>query len=348
VDPVDEVQAMIKDGKLDEAAVLLDGLEGDDYVLESLRGLLEMKRGKLEKAIVHFKKVLKLKPNQTAVWLYLGQAYFEAQQYQHSVDSLRNGKSAGESFPSYFRLLAKAELAAGLTEDGYQTLLDGTARFPYASALRLDRALFLIEAGLYTAALEAAEGYLATRSTDANGHAVMAEALRSAGRPLKAAAVLENALLHDPGNTDLLARLGLCYSAAQKTLAAARSFYRAAALSGRFHFETAEQFRLAGKTRRALLHNSAVADEKKRLRQRLTILLAGERFDRASALHESIDKANAWDDNTRFLLAHAHVQTGSLQQAKTLYAEIEDTALRKSAAKMMETIASMENARFVP
>ena len=345
LDPIAEVQNMLKQGRLDEAETLLDGLEGEVYILESLRGLLAMKRGKFERAITHFQKVLALKPNQTAAWLYLGQACFETEQYKRSVEALRKGRSAGELVPSYYRLLAKAELTAGFTEAGYRTLLDGGARFPEVPELQLDRALFLIEAGLYAAALEAAEAYLATRATDANGHAVMAEALRSAKRPLEAAAVLENALLKDPGDADLWARLGLCYSSAEKHLAAAHSFYRASTLSGRYHFETAEQFRLAGKTRRALLHNAAVADESKRLRQRLTILLAAERFDRAVALYDAIDRAGAWNDYTRYLLVHAHLRTGDLGRAETLYGAIRDSALRATAARMMQTVASLKRAR---
>lgn len=345
LEPIDEVREMIKDGRLDEAAELLSGLDGEEYIIESLRGLLEMKRKNPGEAIAHFKKVLELKPNQTAVWLYLGQAYFETEQFAQAVKALRNGRSAGESVPSFFRLLAKAELAAGSTETGYQTLVDGGARFPNVPELQLDRALFLIEAGLYAAALEAAEGYLATRSSDVNGYAVMAEALRSAGRPREAAAVLESALLEDPGNADLLARLGLSYSSAQKHLASARVFARAALLTGRYHFEAADQYRLAGKTQPALFHNGAVSDEKRRLGQRLTILLAGERFDRAAALFDAIDKANAWNDTNRYLLAHAHMQTGDLSRAEVLCAAIKDDALRATADKMRASIATTRAAR---
>jgi predicted Zn-dependent protease len=303
-----------------------------------------MRRGNHPAAIGHFRKVLQLKATQIAVWLYLGQSYYDTEQYSRSVDALRRGRAAGERLPSFYRLLAKAELAAGLTDAGYQTLLDGAARFPDRPELQLDRALFLIEAGLYSAALEAAEAYLATRAADAHGHAVMAEALRSSGRPLEAAAVLENALIEDPSNPDLIARLGLSYSSAQKHLASARAFFRAGFFSGQYQFETAEQFRLAGKTRRALLHNEAVPDQVKRLRQRLTILLAGERYDRAAALFDQIEQANAWNDNTRYLLAYAHLQTGELERSEQLCRQITEPALKASAEKVLETIASLRSA----
>jgi hypothetical protein len=74
----------------------------------------------------------------------------------------------------------------------------------------------------------------------------------------------------------------------------------------------------------------------------LTILLAGERFDRAAALFETVDEAGAWNDTTRYLVAHACLQTGEIERAEQLYRAIQDEGLRTPADQMLETIASMK------
>jgi predicted Zn-dependent protease len=343
-DPLAEVQILLAESRLDEAEALLSGLGGDEHVLASLFGLLHMKRGDFQAAIVQFRRVLKLKPNQTAIWLYLGQAYYENEQFSESVRALTRGRQVGAGIPSYYRLLAKAELSAGETEAAYGTLLAGIQRFPSRPELQLDRALLLVDAGLFAAALEAASGYLADHAADVNGYALMAEALRSADRPLDAAAVLEDALLEDPVNADLWARLGLAYSSASKQVAAARSFVRAIQFGGAYFFEAAEQFRLAGKTRQALFYNGGVTDVVKGLQQRLVVLLAAEHFERAAALWDPIERAGAWTDSVRYHMAYALVQTGDLERAEQLCQRIAQAGLLPSAAKLLETISSLRTA----
>ncbi|OGQ88862.1 MAG: hypothetical protein A2289_20855 [Deltaproteobacteria bacterium RIFOXYA12_FULL_58_15] len=321
VDPIVEVQSLISAGKLEEAELLLRGLDGDASVLASLLGLIELRRGKPKDAILHFQRVLQLDPSRTAIWLYLGQAHLEDAQPFKALAALREGRAAGESLPSYYRLLAKAEVGVGDGPAAHDSLRVGIERFPKDKSLQLDQVLLLIELGLFATATEAARTYLVEHVGDANGYAVVAETLRGAGRPLEAAAILEGAIFgrsiaKQSDEIALMARLGWAYAAADKHVAAARSFARAISLGGAQYFEAAEQFRLAGKYRQALICNANVEEPRKRVVQRLTIFIDSHSYERAAAMSAEFDRLNGWTDEARFLIAHAKVQIGNVECAQ--------------------------------
>lgn len=337
--PIQLVQTLLDQGKLDEAERLLNGLEGDEAVLESFWGILAVKRGRPKQAIPHFRRVLALKPTQTAVWLYLGQAYFQADQYQESLAALDKGKPIGQKLPSYFQLRARVEEKLGRLEAAYGTLEEARRLFPQQYELLREQALLLVNEGLYAAALEKGRDYLAKRPSDRDGYVVLGEAMRKAGRPREAAVILEEAALGFNQDPEILARLAFAYSTDQRTLAAARLFARATRLGGDHAFAAAEHFRLAGRFREAVEMNAFVKEEKKRLSQRLAIYLGEEHFGRAASLAQALVDAEALDDTNRYRVAYASLRIGDLNQAEELCQEIKDPVLRESAAKLLKTIA---------
>jgi predicted Zn-dependent protease len=308
-------------------------------VLEGFRGILAMKRNLAGEAIPHFKKVLSLKPNQTAAWLYLGQAYFRREKYREALDALVRGDKIGQKIPSYFQLLARVEKALGRPQDSYDTLERALRRFPNEHELLREEALLLVNAGLYLAALEKGQEYLARRPEDRNGYLILGEALRSAGRPREAAVILEWAVLRFNQDPEVLARLAFSYATDRRWLAAARLFTRSTRLGGDFAHEAAEHFRLAGKLREALEQNALVQNLEKRLRQRLALYIEAERFARAAALDRLLVAAQALDDTTRYRLAYAHLRTGNLDRAKDLCLQVKDPAIEESTAKILEAVA---------
>lgn len=333
-----QIQTLIDTGKLDKAQTLLE-LEGDDAQVESYRGILWMKRDQPDKAIAHFKRVLRLKPNQTAVWLYLGQAYFQLERYRESLDLLEKGSAIGSKLASYFKLKARAQERIGDIEIAYETLLEARKIFPRNREIIREQALLLVNAGLYSTALSKGREYLSMKPDDRDGYIILSEALRRAGRPREAAEILEETTVRFRQDAEVVGRLALAYAENGRTSAAAKLFSRSTKMGGDYSFAAAEYCRLAGRFRDAIRMNALVSDTKKRLSQRLAIHLGSEAFDRATALTQSLQSANAMNDTNRYRLAYAHLRVGDLDRAEALAIQISDPAMKLSARDMREQVA---------
>ncbi|MBN1653167.1 MAG: tetratricopeptide repeat protein [Deltaproteobacteria bacterium] len=332
-----KIQTLIDTGKLDQAEKLLR-LEGDGARFESYRGILWMKRDQPEKAIEHFKRVLRQQPNQTAVWLYLGQAYFQMQRYRESLRSLDKGKAIGSKIASYFKLKARAQERVGYIEKAYKTLSEAEKRFPLDREIIREQALLLVNAGLYAMALKKGREYLSNRSDDRDGYVILSEALRRAGRPREAAEILEDASVRFRQDAEIVGRLALAYAESGQTFAAAKLFSRSTAMSGDYQFAAAETYRLAGRFREAIRMNAFVTDTKKQLSQRLAIYLGSEAFDRATALTQRMQDAGIMNDTNRYRLAYAHLRVGDLDRAEALAIQVSDPTLIQSAQDVRKQV----------
>ncbi|NOZ85201.1 MAG: tetratricopeptide repeat protein [Deltaproteobacteria bacterium] len=339
IHPIQLVKQLINNGNLEEAKKLLNGLEGDKAVIESFRGIIAMRENHVREAITHFKNVLATKPNQTAIWLYLGQAYYQLGKFGKSLSTLNKGEKIGRRFPSYFQIKARVQEKLGKVEEAYTTLENAITSFPRHYELLREQALLLVNEGLYAAALEKGSTYLDKVPNDRDGYLVLGEALRKAGSPGKAAVILEKAALRFKQDPQVLARLAFAYSTGKHLLAAARLFARATLLGGDYAFAAAEHFRLAGHFHEAVRLNARVKDSKKRLSQRLAIYLGSERFERAAALEKSFSSIGPLDDTTRYRLAYADLRIDELDRAENLCKKIKDRALKDSASKLIDVIS---------
>ena len=335
------IQRLINEGELEQVEALLAD-EGDEAVLESFRGMLALKREKPEQAVEHFRRVLAIKPNQTAIWLYLGQALFQCGRYRESLEALDRGKSIGRKLASYYRLRARAQQHLDRIDDAYRTLEQGRRRFPREHGFVLEQALLLVHQGLYTAALKKGGQYLGLRPDDRDGYLVLGEVLRRAGRPRQAARVLEQARLRFPNDPDVLARLGFAHAADGRLRVAARLLSIAARVKPEYAFSAAEYYRLAGRFERAIEINARVPDPAQRLSQRLAIHVGSESFDRAAALELLLRSAGAMNELNRYRLAYANLRAGELERARQLALEVRDPTLRPRAEEVLRSIREQE------
>ncbi len=335
------IQRLINQGELEQVEALLAD-EGDEAVLESFRGMLALKRENPGQAVERFRRVLAIKPNQTAIWLYLGQALYQSGRYRESLEALDRGKSIGRKLASYFRLRARVQQQLDRIDGAYGTLEQGRRLFPQEHDLVLEQALLLVRQGLYTAALKKGEQYLGLRPDDRNGYLVLGEALRRAGRPRQAARVLEQAHLRFPGDPDVLARLGLAHAADGRLRVAARLLSIAARVKPEYAFSSAEYYRLAGRFEWAIEINARVPDPAQRLSQRLAIHVGRESFDRAAALEPLLRSAGAMDELNQYRLAYANLRVGDLERARQLALQVRDPALRPRAEDVLRSIHEQE------
>jgi predicted Zn-dependent protease len=333
--PEAAVRDLIEKGNLEEAASLIDKIEGNDYAIFCFKGIIALKRGRPEKAIAHFQKAAKIDGSRPELHLFLSQAYYKIGDERKTLAALVQGEAAGKTHASYYLFRGRVEMSLEAYASSYDTLLKGVKRFPAESGFLRELAVVLIRAGLYAAAVEYAWAYNEKVPADKEGVLVIAHTLREAGRPREAAAVLEEATLRHSDDPEISAALGHAYGQAGKHHAAAHFSERAALRDPSHAFDAAEHYMSAGNWKKASEMNLLVANRQKRLSQRLSLYLRQRSFERAAVIGEQMKKERLLDDRDRYCLAFAYAQLGRFDKAASSAQAIKTSKWREMAATLL-------------
>jgi len=342
-DPIRQARQLILEDRIEEAAIALESVrdsEGDEAQL--LWGLVELSRERYAAAADRFESVLTVRPDRTAVWLYLAQARFATGDLAGAQEALRAGESVGRDLAGYYVLRARTEEGLGLQSEAWTTLEAGRAQHPDDLEIHRERTLHRIRLGLHGAAGASAREYLARAEHDPFAWLVAGSALREAGQSEEAVLILEEARLRFPGETELTAQLAHAYARQGHHRSAAGLFEQLSLGGVAFAFEAADQFRLAGQARAALRWNARVADPERKLPQRVAILVAAERYDLALTLQAPLDAHGLLDDAMAYHLAYAAVATDRYDLATTLTDSITDDGYASLVTSLRRTIDACE------
>ena len=333
--PEAAVRELMEKGNLEEAASLLDKIEGNDYAISCFKGIIALKRGNPKEAIAHFQRAAEIDGSRPELHLFLSQAYHEIGDERKTLAALVKGEAAGKTHASYYLFRGRVEMSLDAYESAHDTLLEGLDRFPSESGFLRELAVVLIRAGLYAAAVEYAGAYNEKAPADKEGVLVIAHALREAGRPREAATVLEEAVLRHSEDPKIAAALGHTYGQARKHHAAGRFAEKAALRDPAHAFDAAEHYMSAGDWKKASEMNLLVADRQKRLSQRLSLYVRQNRFERAAVIGEQMKKERLLDDRDRYCLIFAYVQLGRLDKAASSAQAIETPKWRAMTATLL-------------
>jgi len=307
-----------------------------DY--QSLVGVVYLEHHHYEQAAESLAEVVGEQPQRTAAWLYLGQALYYQKRYPDALEALRKAADLGKNMKGYYLLLSRAELAQGQAAAARKTLIDGLGKYPGERTLLRDITLLYTGYGLFRTAVEVGRRYLASSEGDVFAYLLVADAMRNAGATEEALPILEEAHLVSPDDSEVLARLAYTYAEADKPYPAARLFERLARKDPKYAFETAEQYRILGRSRLALRWNAQVTDAPKRVTQRLAILLGDESFFQATQLVSEAQRVGALDDATRYRLAYAAIRARRMVVAKQLLDGISASALESGKKRLQEVL----------
>ncbi len=312
------------------------GFSGWAYRL--VAGIVYLERGQPLAAIRSLEASLKAKADQPTAWLYLGQALYCAERYSRAAVALRRGRRRGRDRVDYHLLLARALERGGKAEAARGTLAAALRRFPRERRLKRELASSYAAQGLYLTAATIAGGLLVgARGVERRTLALMvADYLRRGGQRRRALALLERTRLAFPHDARVLLRLAYTYADAEQPLVAARLAARVAVKRPDLAFFVAEQYRIAGRTERALSWNAAIGarwagrrgsgDEAKggrhhrtrrrQLRQRATILLGAQAWQRAAEVLAGLLRSGQLGDRGRYQLAYAALKARRLGLAR--------------------------------
>jgi tetratricopeptide (TPR) repeat protein len=173
----------------------------------------------------------------------------------------------------------------------------------------------------------------------------VAEGLRKSKQLGEARLVMERAHLRFPDSEIAAVQLANIYNDLGQPLSAAMLYERASQLTPKYGFEAAELYKNAGRTGRALALNARVLDAKKKLKQRLAILLEMERFEMVAGMEPSLSRAGLLkDESIRYALAYGYYKNGDFHSAEEHLKQLSDSALFEKANALRKAMATCREA----
>ena len=351
VDHLNLAALLVRDGHLDRAAVMLRQVDPDKEGLDvatyrTVQGLLALGQQRYAEGIKAFTQALKVQEvPQKLLHFYLAQCHFGRAEWAQVLAELDAGGKEAAAFPQAFLMRSHAHLKRGEHASAWEALEAGARQFPQETEFGRRQTYLLIELGLYQAASELATTYIDQITPTAADYISLALAFEQGRQTQRALDLLEQAHLRFPQDTQLTRRLAHAYLGAGYPLAAAQllQFTGDEALAG----EAAEMFKRAGAHDRALYMNAQVADQSKKLVQRVGILIAQEEFERISALDERLERLGLLeqDQNMLYAVAYAKFKAGDHAGASAYLQRIEDPELFGHAMGIQRLIAHCAQSR---
>jgi hypothetical protein len=314
---------------------------------DAVLGIVYLEHGALKKSAAALRRALwglkaKQKRQRLTCQFYLGQALYRLGDYRGAAKALRAAEAVGKQSARYYLMRSRAELRADQARAARLSLARGLARFANSSELWRELAILYAELGFYGAAAQTARRSVALSKGKRRRSArlMLADFLRRARRHDEALAELEALRLQHPKDRRIGRRLAYYYAYAGRNLAAARLFERLA--SAKDAHATAAQYRLAGRTRRALSWNARVVSGKKRLAQRARILIAAAQYQRALAVYAQLDRRHGLSDQQRYRMAYVALKAGAIRRAATILRQITSSAFSARKKRLATVIRACQ------
>lgn len=347
VDYVELASLLMRDGHLDRADATLRQVdlkaEGTDVRRYwELTGLLALKQKRWPEAAAAFKKAISLGEVRPVVHLYLAQTQFELKEFGQCIASLKKAGEAATSRPAAYLMWSEAYFEQGKPQDGFRVLWKARKQHPRERSLQRAIIFHLVEAKLFQEAIDVGADYLKGADSAAD-FVALGEALRQAGQLHQSQQVLELGQLRFPDDERAILALTHVYVDEDHNLAGAMLLERVARFKPELALETAELYRRAGRHERALLWNTRIPDQKKKLRQRLAVLVEMERYGMVAAMEPRLSRLELLDEeNVRYALAYGLFKLGSFDRAEQHLRQLKTAEMFERANQLRK---AMEDCR---
>lgn len=348
-DFIELAAVMLKDGHHDRALLALQSVDLGNKKTDlarfyTLQGLAYLGLNDLEAARDSLQQGVKHGQQDRSIFVYLAQAHFGLKDYRNTVDAI--GK-AGDLIGKDAALIAlKAESYWHLqqTSAAIDALNDGQRAFPADFRFLKRKVFYLVELGLYQEAIRLGREYLRRSKATAADYVAFGNALRLSREFQEAVNILEIARLQYP-NDELVAKLlAHTYLDQGQLNSAAFILEQAALLNPSLQSEAAEIYRRAGRLHKALTLNESIIDQKVKLKQRLSILIALKQYERAANMETSLYRTGLLEDqNVRYALAYALFSTKRFSDAGKHLDHLKDAELFRKATELRRLMEACKN-----
>ena len=285
------------------------------------------------------------------------QALFGLERWQDALAALDAAGDAVAGLSGAWLMRAHAHWQLGNQEQGQheqgqqqralEVLADAAARFPANAEFARRQVFYLIELGLFQEA--GALGLLQLQRSVGNAadHVVIGTALRRARSYDAALGVLEPAQLQFPDDGLVARALAQTWLERGDPLAAAEILARQTEREPVLLPEAAELFRRAGRRVRALALNARIAEQPRKLQQRVGLLVELGRFAEVAGMEEALYRNGLLEDeDIRYALAYARFQLGDHAAAERHLKALTRPELFRRATEMRRLMQDCAGAQW--
>lgn len=302
---------MLKDGHNDRALQALQsvdlGNEKTDQVrFYTLQGLAYIGLNDLDAAKASLQQAIAKGQTDKSIFIYLAQAHFGLKEYRQTLDAMNKAGDLANKDPLALSIKAESHWHLQQTDAAIETLIVAQKKFPADFRFSKRTVFYFVELGLYQEAVRLGRDYLHRSKANPADYVALGNALRLSREYQEALNILEVARLKFPQDEIVAKLLAHTYLDQGKLNSAAFILEQAALLNPNLQAEAAEIYRRAGRFHKALTLNESIGDQKVKLKQRLSILLALKQYERAANMESSLYRNGLLEDqDVRYALAYA-------------------------------------------
>lgn len=311
---------MLKDGHYDRALMALQSVDLNDEKTDlvrfyTLQGLAYMNLNDFVAAKDSFQSAISKGQQDPLIYAYLTQIHFSLKNYSDALRVIDKAGEHKEKNPSLMSIQAQSYWHLQKTNEAIHALNVGHRLFPGDFRFLRLKVFYFVQLELYQEAARLGQEYLALSQAKAEDYVAIGNALRLSKEYREALKIMEVARLQFPDNEVVAKLLAHIYLDQGMMNAAAHILEQAARINHELLSEAAEIYRRAGRLHKALMLNSAILDQKTKLKQRLSILLALKQYEQAASMEASLYRVGLLEDqNIRYALAYALFSVGRFQQ----------------------------------
>lgn len=357
VDHVALAAVLIRDGHYDRAEIVLSEVNLKDKKVDlpryhTLRGVISLQHEQHAEAIGHFRDALKTAKARKAadekapepdpaLYLYIAQAHYNIGQNREALVALDEDRAAVDNRPTTWLLRSRCLWKLEQWDDTWQVLREAYARFPKHHDFLKHQVFLLVEMDLFQEAVQKGHEYLKVAGVNPDAYVAIGEALIQAGQSHEAVLLLEEARLRFPDTEDVAIRLAHAYLKSGMNLAAAGVFEDLAHRDSEYAHDAAELYRKAGYVRLAFYFNAQVVDQKKKLRQTVSLLVEGDRFSELLTLRSRLDRLGLLEDEEiAYAMAYGYYRSRRYGEAETFLKRVQRPDLYNDVIALREAMSA--------
>lgn len=339
-DFIELAAVMLRDGHHDRALLALQSVDLSNKKTDlarfyTLQGLAYLGLNDLEAARDSLQQAIKNGQQDRSIFIYLAQAYFGLKDYRNTVNAISKAGDLVNKDAMLISLKAESYWHLQQPDAAINALNDGQRAFPSDFRFLKRKVFYLVELGLYQEAVRLGREFLQRSKASAADYVAFGNALRLSREFQEAIKILEIARLQYPYDELVAKLLAHTYLDQGQFNSAAFILEQAALLNPALQSEAAEVYRRAGRFHKALTMNESILDQKVKLKQRLSILLALRQFERAANMESSLYRSGLLEDQSvRYALAYALFSTRRFAEVNKHLDHLKDAELFRKATEL--------------
>lgn len=340
VDYIELAATMLRDGHSDRALLALQSVDLEDEKTDltrfyTLQGLAYMELKDFVAAKDSLQLAIKNGQQDKVIYVYLAQINYALKDYRATIKAINQAAEFANEKPALYLLKAQSYWHLESPDQAINTLNKAQALFPQDYRFLKRQVFYFVQLGLYQEAVRLGQKYLSVSQATAEDYVALGNALRMSKQYQEAMSILEIARLQFPDNIVVAKLLAHTYLDQGKLNSAAFILEQAALRDSALIAEAAEIYRRAGRLHKALTMNTAIRDQKTKLKQRLSILLALKQYERAANMESGLYRTGLLSDqNIRYALAYALFSTGRFTAADKHLTYLKDAELFRRGTEL--------------